>query len=72
MSCLEGIKLWHTAIIHVINCIMAHHYTNGLVQERRNSSALAMELCLSCINHWYEIWDIKENFWKFLTILSHI
>ena len=23
-------------------------YTDGLVQERRNSSALAMELCLSC------------------------
>ena len=23
---------------------------DGLVQERRNSSALAMELCLSCIN----------------------
>ena len=23
---------------------------NGLVQERRNSSVLALELCLSCIN----------------------
>ena len=23
---------------------------DGLMQERRNSSALAMELCLSCIN----------------------
>ena len=23
---------------------------DGLVQERRNSSALAMEICLSCIN----------------------
>ena len=23
---------------------------DGLVQERRNSSALAMELCLSCTN----------------------
>ena len=32
------------------------HYINGLVQERRNSSALAMELRLSCINPsiWYE------------------
>ena len=37
---------------------MSWHYDNenllpwldGLVQERRNSSALAMELCLSCIN----------------------
>ena len=26
------------------------HYIDGLVQERRNSSALAMELRLSCIN----------------------
>ena len=25
-------------------------YIDGLVQERRNSSALAMELCLSCTN----------------------
>ena len=28
---------------------------DGLVQERRNSSALAMELCLSCTNP--SIWD---------------
>ena len=26
------------------------HNFNGLVQERRNSSALAMELCLRCTN----------------------
>ena len=26
------------------------HHFDGLVQERRNSSALAMELCLSCTN----------------------
>ena len=25
-------------------------HMDGLVQERRNSSALAMELCLSCTN----------------------
>ena len=29
---------------------MEYHHLDGLVQERRNSSALAMELCLSCIN----------------------
>ena len=33
-------------------------YIDGLVQERHNSSALAMELCLSCINpsicNWVE------------------
>ena len=34
-----------------------HSHLDGLVQERRNSSALAMELCLSCTKpstqHWY-------------------
>ena len=30
---------------------------DGLVQERRNSSALAMDLCLSCTNPWiYNCW----------------
>ena len=35
-----------------LSCInpFIQSHTNGLVQERRNSSALAMELCLSCIN----------------------
>ena len=30
---------------------------NGLVQERHNSSALAMEICLSCTNQskWYDL-----------------
>ena len=31
-------------------CPWWHHHIHGLVQERRNSSALAMELCLFCIN----------------------
>ena len=30
--------------------VLSSDYINGLVQERRNSSALAMELRLSCIN----------------------
>ena len=30
-------------------------HTVGLAQERRNSSALAMELRLSCTNHWYNL-----------------
>ena len=30
--------------------IVQVHHIDGLVQERRNSSALAMELCLSYIN----------------------
>ena len=29
---------------------MREHYIEGLVQERRNSSALAMELRFPCIN----------------------
>ena len=32
-------------------CVYTHNiYIDGLVQERRNSSALAMELRLSCTN----------------------
>ena len=30
------------------------YYIDGLVQENRNSSALAMELRLSCMNHRYK------------------
>ena len=34
----------------------SHNEIDGLVQERRNSTALAMELWLSCINSsWYDI-----------------
>ena len=42
-------------------------YIDGLVQERRNSSALAMELRASCINpsiwnvHTYKIWHYINN-----------
>ena len=38
------------------NVVIAFQYSildDGLVQERRNSSALAMELCLSWINPLY-------------------
>ena len=31
-------------------CLVSRLYIDGLVQERRNSSSLAMELHLSCIN----------------------
>ena len=34
-------------------------YLDGLMQERRNSSALAMELRLSCFNP--SIWDTRAN-----------
>ena len=34
----------------VINLTISNANIDGLVQERRNSSALAMELRLSCIN----------------------
>ena len=48
----------HTFIVfefHIVPCIhdiktltAFMHYIDGLVQERRNSSVLAMKLCLSC------------------------
>ena len=38
-------------------------YMNGLVQESRNSSALATEVCLSCTNPliWEQNWNIFES-----------
>ena len=33
-----------------------NHHIDGLVQERRNSTANALELRLSCSNHRYEDW----------------
>ena len=38
------------------------HYFNGLVRERHNSSVLAMELCLPCINHQFELYEGKLDF----------
>ena len=39
---------YHITTYHdVENCYLHHHF-DGLVQERRNSSALAMKLRLSC------------------------
>ena len=37
------------------------YHIDGLVQERRNSSALAMELRLSCINP--STWSCHNNYW---------
>ena len=43
--------IWRLGIVE-FNCrySSSNGIFDGLVQERRNSSALAMELCLSCIN----------------------
>ena len=46
-------KIWY--ILH----LSLSHFTNELVQERHNSSALSMELCLSCPNSsiWTAIYE---------------
>ena len=41
--------MWHVTTFTRL-CKMMAVYINGLMQERRNSSALALELRLSCIN----------------------
>ena len=41
---------------------------DGLVQERHNSSALAMELCLSCTNP--SIWHITTQYDDTLSVMS--
>ena len=47
------------AITWPSNDQVLQYYFDGLVQERHNSSALAMELCLSCSNPW--IWCRKAT-----------
>ena len=41
-------EIWHVSIKHNINNVI--HQIDGLVQKRRNSSANALELRLSCTN----------------------
>ena len=45
---------------------LGQNHMDGLVWERRNSSALAMELCLSCINPSISkfLWPIFFYCWK--------
>ena len=48
-DCAFNIKImFPDAVISILNIRQPH--IDGLVQERCNSSVLAMELCLSCIN----------------------
>ena len=69
LTCYFRWTWWHA--VHRLN---HHWYINGLVQERRNSSALAMELRLSCTNpsksHLYNImaqstvYMPSKSFWR--------
>ena len=51
-------KQAHAAFVLVFKCCTDSLYIDRLMQERRNSSALAMELRLSCTNPfiWYMNW----------------
>ena len=42
--------------------VQIYGYMDGLVQERRNSSALAMELCLSCTKPSIYDQEITKHF----------
>ena len=46
-------------------------HINGLVQDRCNSSALAMELHLSCTNSCIIYWDFSHVTWISNTIWAH-
>ena len=43
-----------------------YDHIDGLVQERHDSSALAMELCLSCTNHRYDVTVMVATIWTWL------
>ena len=51
--------IWVCMYMYVHICI----YIDGLVQERRNSIANALELCLSCTN--LSIWGMYVHAWKY-------
>ena len=65
------IHLFSQGNIHVYTCHCV--YIDGLVQERRHSSALAMELCISCTNPsiciW--VWLYRGTFFHIL-LLKHL
>ena len=48
-------------------------HNDGLVQERRNSIANALELCIYCITHRYHfnIIDPRQGWDKFMAITMH-
>ena len=64
-----------------VSFVSNHWYVNGLVQERHNSIANALELCLSCTNpwmwchvsptetlltHWYKMDTIADTGWHWI------
>ena len=61
--CYDDTALYQVEIlfIYILNDFGFEHI-DGLAQERRNSSALAMELCLSCTNHSMYTSRICEKF----------
>ena len=71
MSCVCKSDLWNNSQIFVGQW----HHVDGLVQERRNSSALAMELSLFCTNRsiWcHKSWSILVQVMAFCwTLPSH-
>ena len=46
-------------------------YMDGLVQERRNSSALAMELRLFCNNPSVLEWHLEQCVYKLAYVANH-
>ena len=46
-------------------------HIDGLVQERRNPSAIAMGLRLSCINPMIS-WELFQHYWSFIRVIHRI
>ena len=47
---LVGKYMWGVHYVNIISDSYFKQHVYGLVQERNNFSALAIELCFSCIN----------------------
>ena len=73
VHCLYDEKFLHFNWITAFeNRLLLLSYIDGLMQERRNSNALAMELCLSCTNPSIYIIGIKVSSFKKIRSLSSI
>ena len=64
LNFIPFISVYLSSASHEWDACTIHEYIDGLVQERRNSSALAVELHLSCTN------PVISYQWYFVVVLS--
>ena len=72
MYCFHPLFLLPSSTQFAVNVIISGDHFNGLVQERRNSSALALELHLSCTNPSILLRIYTRNFKPMEVLFLHL